>query len=584
MAKTARVSHGTMIDIYCTETGELVVHNNNIYSCTLNQTDICGSSNTNKFYIMQLINDGYNTSLYTRYGRIGEKGVIRTKTFCSINSGIKEFEKLFKNKTGNNFHNKTFSKISGKYNVTQIEFDDQIVNNNNVESIDNKIPDSSLDPDVQDLITMLSDLKMMNSLMVALDIDTQKMPLGKLNTSQIQQASSVLDQIDDILKSWETSCHNTNVITQQQKQQSVILPKITVKVNKSRDGTLPIPINKPKPKLPENYNPEVNPNAIKYQSSKKTDGTTQSVSIPKTQLTMNEKTYKIGELSSNFYTYIPYSSGRNAPPLIYDHDVVSKYRDMLDELAQTVVTAQIIKDGNGDGKENPIDCIYNGLGRTIIPLDHNKQIYSELVKYVSNTHGPTHYSKLKVQSIFEINNKHKKSTSLKNKILLFHGTPQSCVLSIFKNDFYLDPGKMGINVTGKMFGHGVYFADVVTKSFNYTHASSTGGIGCLLVCEIALGNTFETLHGDQSLNKHNIEKRGYQSTSAKGQYAPSSSVTVDDDGVVCSHPHQRGVTPLITIPNGKIIDQKIKGSLIYNEYIVYDLNQIEIKYLIVVKG
>ena len=42
-------------------------------------------------------------------------------------------------------------------------------------------------------------------------------------------------------------------------------------------------------------------------------------------------------------------------------------------------------------------------------------------------------------------------------------------------------------VTGYMFGKGVYFADVPSKSANYCHASPENPEGILLLCEVALG-------------------------------------------------------------------------------------------------
>ena len=42
--------------------------------------------------------------------------------------------------------------------------------------------------------------------------------------------------------------------------------------------------------------------------------------------------------------------------------------------------------------------------------------------------------------------------------------------------------------TGYMFGKGVYFADMVSKSANYCWANKTNPIGVLLLCEVALGN------------------------------------------------------------------------------------------------
>jgi hypothetical protein len=41
-------------------------------------------------------------------------------------------------------------------------------------------------------------------------------------------------------------------------------------------------------------------------------------------------------------------------------------------------------------------------------------------------------------------------------------------------------------VTGYMFGKGVYFADMFSKSANYCYASETSRSGVLLLCEVCL--------------------------------------------------------------------------------------------------
>lgn len=43
-------------------------------------------------------------------------------------------------------------------------------------------------------------------------------------------------------------------------------------------------------------------------------------------------------------------------------------------------------------------------------------------------------------------------------------------------------------VTGYMFGKGVYFADMVSKSANYCFTNSFSNTGLMLLCEVALGN------------------------------------------------------------------------------------------------
>lgn len=41
-------------------------------------------------------------------------------------------------------------------------------------------------------------------------------------------------------------------------------------------------------------------------------------------------------------------------------------------------------------------------------------------------------------------------------------------------------------VTGYMFGKGVYFADMFSKSANYCYASKAATTGVLLLCEVVL--------------------------------------------------------------------------------------------------
>ena len=39
-----------------------------------------------------------------------------------------------------------------------------------------------------------------------------------------------------------------------------------------------------------------------------------------------------------------------------------------------------------------------------------------------------------------------------------------------------------------MFGKGIYFADMISKSANYCMATKSNPTGLLLLCDVALGN------------------------------------------------------------------------------------------------
>jgi len=476
------MNKGYIIDNNCKyKNGELVNKNDKVYSCTLNQTDI--ETNKNKFYIMQLIKETSQYILYIRYGRVGENGKIEYKIFPTENEAISTFEKQFRSKTSNNWNHKDFIKKDGKYFLSNISYEDEL---KNIPVEPKKMIESKLPERVQTFIRMVTDMNMLSNTLVSLDIDTKKMPLGKINKTQLDKAKSILEEIK------------------------------------------------------------------KYVNNKNN----------------NQELLK---MSSEYYTYIPYSCGRKKPPVIDNEKILEKYNEIIDELQNIIVGVQIINNTQEQTDEHPIDNIYKNINTQIKPLDESDTYYKYISEYINNTHGPTHGIKLELLDILEVSQNYKTNISdIKPKMLLFHGTPQSCVLSIFKNDFYLDPSKLdsNIQIAGKMFGYGIYFADCCTKSMNYCRAMNTNNIGCLLICEVSVGKIYECVNADSSLNKNKIEKFKCQSTKGLGLYTPSSMIT--DKNII--------------IPSGKLSDTNKNAYLRYNEYIVYDTNQIRIKYIAIVKN
>jgi len=478
-----------LIDKHCTTKGELVEYGGYIYNCALNQTDV--TSNSNKFYIIQLIKTSSNYALYTRYGRISEIGTPRSIYYDLEAEGRLAFEKQFKSKTGNAWGAPNFVKKSGKYYMAEISYDDELKKIPPKTLI--KIPDSKLNKRVQELITLLSDVNMLKNSLVSLDIDTNKMPLGKIKQSQLDKANGILNQIQSLV-----SIKGKNNIQDQ-----------------------------------------------------------------------------LNNLSSDYYTYVPMSFGRKKPPAIDTLEMIGKYKDIIDELRNMVINIQITE--NIKNGENPLDGVYNDINTIINPLDRNCRMWKEIEAYVANSHGPTHGIKLEILDIFEVEQVGKKEKfdkyceNIGNRTLLFHGSPLSCILSIFKHHYYLDPTKLkdiNIQIAGKLLGYGVYFADSCTKSMNYCRAQSTNNIGCLILNEIALGKRSVRNEPDYNITKESLNKIGCDSAHGIGQYTPSKATIIND----------------LKIPNGKLRDIQKDTYLKYNEFVIYNVDQILIKYLILVKN
>ncbi|GBG92800.1 hypothetical protein CBR_g57225 [Chara braunii] len=123
-------------------------------------------------------------------------------------------------------------------------------------------------------------------------------------------------------------------------------------------------------------------------------------------------------------------------------------------------------------------------------------------------------------------------------------------------------------VTGYMFGKGVYFADMVSKSANYCCTRPGGSDAVLLLAEVALGDMRELTDADYNANKL---PPGKLSTKGLGKVAPDPKDAIKlPDGTV--------------VPLGKGKDTNVdKGYLCYNEYIVYNVDQIRMRYVLRVK-
>lgn len=121
--------------------------------------------------------------------------------------------------------------------------------------------------------------------------------------------------------------------------------------------------------------------------------------------------------------------------------------------------------------ENPLDVKYRALKSEIEPLSSTSAEWGLINSYIQNSHGPTHTAyTLSVDTIFKINRNGEedafRSCPVKtNRRLLWHGSRATNFAGIITEGLRIAPPEAP--VTGYMFGKGVYFADVCSKSANY---------------------------------------------------------------------------------------------------------------------
>eukprot|EP00002_Diphylleia_rotans_P014061 TRINITY_DN2735_c0_g3_i1.p1 TRINITY_DN2735_c0_g3~~TRINITY_DN2735_c0_g3_i1.p1 ORF type:complete len:485 (-),score=120.58 TRINITY_DN2735_c0_g3_i1:429-1883(-) len=185
------------------------------FDCMLNQANI--QQNNNKFYVIQIIQTGSNYVCWTRWGRVGESGQILSLGDGTLETAKRDFEKKFKDKTGNDWAKRgSFKAKAGKYTLILLK---QVVEGGE-EPKDAKeasaaapSPKSSpkLSPEMPPISSALAELityifkeakhgltSSMDATITANGIET---PLGVLSLEQVAVGDKILQEAMEIFNS-----------------------------------------------------------------------------------------------------------------------------------------------------------------------------------------------------------------------------------------------------------------------------------------------------------------------------------------------------------------------------------------------
>eukprot|EP01064_Diplonema_japonicum_P006962 TRINITY_DN1474_c0_g1_i4.p1 TRINITY_DN1474_c0_g1~~TRINITY_DN1474_c0_g1_i4.p1 ORF type:complete len:938 (+),score=365.76 TRINITY_DN1474_c0_g1_i4:62-2875(+) len=274
-------------------------------------------------------------------------------------------------------------------------------------------------------------------------------------------------------------------------------------------------------------------------------------------------------LSNQFYTKVPLSNEGGPEPLDTMEKVKAK-NTLVSNLLELEIATNLMEGVDDD--THPIDHHYSNLKCDFKVVPKKSKTFKTIYKYLQNTHATTHdmYT-LELEALWEIDRedeaeRFEKFENDDNRKLLWHGSRITNWGGILSQGLRIAPPEAP--TTGYMFGKGVYFADMSSKSANYCYTTSEKSTGVLVLCEVALGKMMECTEATY------VEKlpKGKLSCFGKGRIAPNpKGDVVMDNGTV--------------IPCGKPKDvmSSEDTSLQYNEFIVYDVNQVRMKYLLQVK-
>lgn len=204
--------------------------------------------------------------------------------------------------------------------------------------------------------------------------------------------------------------------------------------------------------------------------------------------------------SNRFYTIIPHDFGIQNPPIIDTVQMVKDKTDMLEALMEIEIAYNLINEGDDSVQMNPLDNHYEQLKTELVPMDKGSEEFGLLQKYMKNTHAKTHNTfDLEIEEVFKVKRKgeerrYKPFRKLHNRKLLWHGSRLTNYVGILSHGLKIAPPEAP--VTGYMFGKGIYFADMVSKSANYCATSKDNSTGLMLLCEVALGDTYDRTKAD----------------------------------------------------------------------------------------
>lgn len=490
-----------------------------IFDATLNQTN--SGNNNNKFYRLQVILDGQSYYTWTRWGRVGITGQSKMLGDGTLASALKNFHAKFKDKNGGLWDDRHNIARPGKYNFLELSYED------------------SSNEDNDDLPGA-----------------------GRRRASKESTESTHSEQVESKLPG---PVQRLMKLIFNQQYFDDTLASLDYDTNKMPLGKLS------KRTLLRGYE------VLKELAA--------LVQNPNIAPASNTGIGAVTDLSNTYLSLIPHAFGMRRAPILQNMATIKKEIDLLETLTDMQLANDIMKSAKGnkdqDGQSNVMDRQYQGLGMgEMTPLDLTSIEAVELSAYLSGSAGATHHMQYSVQDIFRIerqgeNDRFAQSeySRVKNsdRRLLWHGSRATNFGGILSQGLRIAPPEAP--VSGYAFGKGIYLADVSTKSAGYCDSYSSGNIALLLLCEAELGRPpLKLTNADYNAGERAKEAKCI-STWGVGQTSPAS--WKDASSV---HTGLKGVKmPDVKQAPGPSNEEN--AYLLYNEYIVYDVAQIRLRYL-----
>ena len=243
--------------------------------------------------------------------------------------------------------------------------------------------------------------------------------------------------------------------------------------------------------------------------------------------------------------------------------------DFLDTLKNMKITKSLTETVD-DKAANILEENYKKLKCDVKPVARDSDEFDVINRYIQTSNpADQRIYKINLEDVYRLEregelerfNTHNKNIG--NKRLLWHGSRVTNFVGIISQGLRIAPPSAP--VSGYLFGKGVYFADMLAKSASYCRAETSDMEALILLAEVACGNPCKRPNFD--CYAANLPA-GTDCTLGMGRNHPDPANEEMLDGAI---------VPMGPPMKGSDGQQRNIG---YNEWVVYDVNQIKMKYLL----
>ncbi|KAG8371172.1 hypothetical protein BUALT_Bualt13G0059400 [Buddleja alternifolia] len=279
----------------------------------------------------------------------------------------------------------------------------------------------------------------------------------------------------------------------------------------------------------------------------------------------------LSDLSQRIFTLLP-----SARPYIFRdfHDVADHAAAAIETIRDITRASYLIGNMSGSTLDDPLSDRYKKLGCAISPVEKYGDDYKMIAKYLEKTYEPVKLGEISygvsIENVFAGEPSACPSVDeikkLPNKVLLWYGTRSSNLLRHLQKGFL--PAICSLPVPGYMFGKAIVCSDTAAESARYCFTAVDKPQGFLVLAVASLGEEITQMTNppeDTTLLEQ--KKLGVIGLGRKKTDESEHFVWKDD----------------IKVPCGSIVESEHKDSPIeYNEYAVYDPQQVSIKFLVAI--